>query len=315
MAIICELRFQGLIAFAAPRALKTAGEAAWLDVLLMDVGRSTLNGMLPPHLPVVEIPNDVLDPNGAPASHHIPGYKRFHSHSRTYRLNGLKLTTDAGGGTGTVVAEHDPATAAPPSGKEWSDVEWVPDLEDIRGNGNGFIDDSFGASRDVSNLPVAAQIELTNGTLRGNSPSDSRYEDVEFQFRAPSELVASQAPQYVTDRTGFLFPVADHLDISLTPIAGGAPYTIRLKSAATEKKRPRRVPIFITNLPPHTTTHAGMLMGGSDLHFAVFYDLIDQAIDPNERRIPEMVDTLGVFGGSDGPFFCPPARAYTKPGV
>src|SRR5713101_9764428 len=101
MAIICELQFQGLIAFVAPRALKTAGEAAWLDVLLMDVSRSTLNGMLPPHLPVIEIPNDVLDPDGAPPSHHIPGYKRFHSHTRTYRLNGLKFTSDGGGGTGT----------------------------------------------------------------------------------------------------------------------------------------------------------------------------------------------------------------------
>jgi hypothetical protein len=312
MAIICELRFQGLIAFVAPRALKTAGRADWVDVLLMDVGSSTLNGMLPPHLAVIEIPNGVFGPGGAPPSHHIPGYSRFDPGSRIYRLNGLRFTCTAGGGAGAVVAQHDPATAAPPSGSEWSDVEWVPDLEDIRGNGNGFVDASFGSHHNVAGLPVTAQIQLRNGTLRGDSPSDSRYENVEFQFRAPSELVASQPPQYVTDRTSFLFPAAEKLDISLTPIGGGEPHTVGLEGPAMSSKRPQRVTIFITNLPP--STHAGttMPMAGSDLHFAVFYDLIDRTIDRNSRAVPEMVDTLGVFGGADGPFFCPPARMYTR---
>lgn len=303
MALVCELRFQGLVAVVASQTLKTTGTAEQLNVLLIDVAKSTMIGTLPPHLPVIEIPKHLLDTSVAPKSHHIHGYKRFVHQSHVYRLNGLRIRCTAGGASGGVVARHtSPSPPTPPTGSDWNDVEWLPDLEDIRGGGLGFIA--------TSGLPVASQIELTNGTLGADSPSDARYGEVEFQFKSPSELVASRPPRYVTDRIRFVLPPTDNLAITLTPLRGGATHSINLSAPASADGHTRRATIFISNLP---AMGAHMPMTAlSDQHFAAFYDLIDPTISMDERPIPEMIDSLGVFGGSDGPIFCPPARMYTK---
>ena len=298
--ISCEFRFTGLVAFVAPIGFRTSRQADSLDVLLVDASRSTTR--LPVHTPTLEIPEAAI--SSGPASDPQPaGFAFRHPPSRVWLLAGMQVSIERPAGTPNsgVRGVQNATGVSQPTGSQWHDLKWVPNLETVRGAGNGRIADS---SAGGPNPLVSAELSLTSGSLEGRPPLISGFDSVECAFVPPVVTggVVPVARQFLTDHVVFVTDYASSLTIVLTPRAGGQPRRVVLK--------PMAAPIVIEVCNENTT---GAVAINDSTHFAAFYDLIDPTLAPAQKLVPQ---PMGVTSQSaDGPPGVLPAGISLRPAI
>src|SRR5262245_48979468 len=303
--VSCEFRFSGLVAFAAHISFRTSRQADTVDALLLDVSQSTTTG-LPIHTPTLEVPENAIAnaPASDPDSALPQNFARKLAPSRVYLLTGQRVTLErpasASGGNVRGVKNAAAATAPPATVDVWRDLKFVPDLETVRGDGDGTLAD---AALEGQHPLVFAELALTSGSLEGRPPLIAGLANVKcgyFPLKQTGPVPAAH-PQFLTDRVVFVSDAAPSLTIVLTPRAGGPPRRIELKPMSNT------IPIEVCN---ENTT--GQIAQNDSTHFAAFYDLIDRRLAEKKKLVPK---PLGIVTNTpqDPPAFCPPGFLFRRP--
>jgi hypothetical protein len=259
---------------------------------------------LPVHTPTLEVREaDILNaPPSDPASVLPKGFQPKLKKSRTWLLTGHRVTFERSGGgqKASVRGVKNATKVSKPTGKLWHDLKWVPDLEKVRGAGNGRIRQSAVLGSDPL---LSSQLALTAGRLEGRRPTISGFAKVKCAFVSlnPSGKVPMpKEQQFLTDHVVFITGPAKAFAIVLTPVAGGIPKRIVLKPKAT--------PIKVEVCNENTT---GAVKQNDTTHFAVFYDLIDRNLAPADRLTPQPTGVV-ERRPQDPPAFCPPAFLFNS---
>ena len=170
------------------------------DALLLDVDESTTPG-LPVHTATLEVPEDAI--SSAPPSR--PQTRRYQKASRANWLlrecgcwPAHRVTLEAGAPATGVRGVQNATGVTQPTGAQWHDLRWVPDLRDrSRGRQRGNLWTQCPAGR----ILVLAELALTSGSLEGRSPLIPGFADVQCAF-IPSGRVGRfriEHQQFLTD--------------------------------------------------------------------------------------------------------------------